>query len=110
MALYLYQVAYTAESLAAQIKNPQDRIAVVSKQLEEAVGAKIVGGGYSVGKFDLAILVEAKDDTTMAACAIAIAAGGALRAAQTTPLLSGKEWISAMKMASTVGAKYKPSK
>ena len=29
MPQYLYQVAYTAESLAAQIKNPQDRLELV---------------------------------------------------------------------------------
>jgi uncharacterized protein with GYD domain len=110
MALYLYQIAYTAESLAAQVKNPQDRIAIVTKQLEAAVGAKIVGGGYAFGKFDLAILIEAADDVTMAACAVAIAGGGALRASQTTPLLSGDQWIAALKMASTVGGQYKPAR
>jgi hypothetical protein len=31
MPLYLYQGAYTAESLAAQIKEPKDRIEVVTK-------------------------------------------------------------------------------
>lgn len=29
MPQYLYQAAYTPESLAAQIKNPQDRLEVV---------------------------------------------------------------------------------
>ncbi len=29
MALYTYQAAYTAESMAAQIKDPQDRIEAV---------------------------------------------------------------------------------
>jgi len=110
MALYLYQVAYTPESLAAQVKNPQDRIAIVTKQLEAAVGAKIVGGGYSYGKFDLAVLIEAPDDVTMAACAIAIASGGALRVAQTTPLLSGEQWVAALKKAPTVSAQYKPAR
>jgi uncharacterized protein with GYD domain len=108
MALYLYQIAYTAESLAGQVKNPQDRIAIVGKQLEAAVGAKIVGGGYSSGKFDLVVIIEAADDVTMAACAVAIAAGGALRASQTTPLLSGDQWVAALKLAATVGAQYKP--
>jgi hypothetical protein len=28
---YLYQVAYTPESLAAQIKNPQDRLQLVGQ-------------------------------------------------------------------------------
>ena len=107
MALYLYQVAYTAESIAAQLKNPQDRVAMVAKMLESSVGAKVIGGGYSSGKFDIAILIEAADDTTMAACSLAIAAGGALRASQTTPLLSGEQWVSALKTAATIN--YKPA-
>ncbi len=45
MPQYLYQVAYTSESLAAQIKNPQDRLELVGKQIADAVGAKILGGG-----------------------------------------------------------------
>ena len=41
MPLYLYEAAYTAESLAAQIKEPKDRIEVV-KPVFEAVGGKIL--------------------------------------------------------------------
>ena len=81
MPQYLYQLAYTPESLAAQIKNPQDRLETVGKQLADAVGARIVGGGYSFGKYDLSIIVEAADDVTMAAVAVAIAAGGAVKIA-----------------------------
>src|SRR2546427_506503 len=77
MPQYLYQVAYTSESLAAQIKNPQDRLEVVSKQITEAVGARIVAGGYSYGEYDVSAIVDAPDDVTMAAVALAIAAGGA---------------------------------
>src|SRR5262249_27757670 len=61
MPQYLYQVAYTPESLAAQIKKPQDRLQVVGKQLSDAVGAKIVAGGYSCGEYDIAVIVEAAD-------------------------------------------------
>ena len=49
MALYLYQAAYTPESVAAQIKEPQDRIKVVTPALE-AQGAKIPVGGYPFGE------------------------------------------------------------
>jgi uncharacterized protein with GYD domain len=108
MALYLYQIAYTAESLAAQMKDPQDRMAVVGKQLSESVGARILSGGYSYGEYDVSIVVEAKDDVTMAAVAIAVAAGGAVKAAKTTPLLSGEQWVAAMKKAPSV--LYKPAK
>ena len=43
----LDQVSYTAESLAAQIKKPEDRLEVVAKVMADAAGAKILGGGYS---------------------------------------------------------------
>ena len=59
MPQYLYQVAYTPESLAAQIKNLQDRLEVVSKQVTEAVGARIVAGGYSYGEYDVSAIVDA---------------------------------------------------
>jgi uncharacterized protein with GYD domain len=97
MPLYLYQIAYTPESLAAQMQNPQDRLEVVGKQLAESAGVKIVAGGYSFGEYDVAAIVEAADDTTMAAVAPAIAAGGAAKAAKTTPLLSGAQWVAALR-------------
>jgi uncharacterized protein with GYD domain len=90
MALYLYQAAYTAESMAAQIKQPQDRIEAVRPSLE-AMGAKILAGGFPFGEYDVLVIYEAPDDTTAASVAMAVAAGGAVRSAQTTRLLSGEE-------------------
>jgi hypothetical protein len=43
MALYLYQAAYTTESVAARIKEPQDRIKAVTPSTG-GPGAKIVVG------------------------------------------------------------------
>ena len=102
MTQYLYQLTYTPESLAAQMKNPADRLAQVGAMIEQSVGAKIIAGGFSFGEYDVAVVVEAADDTTMAAAAIALAAGGAIRSAKTTPLLSGDEWVAAMKQASSI--------
>src|SRR5262249_44589476 len=110
MPQYLYQVAYTSESLAAQIKNPQDRLEVVGKQLKDAVGARIVAGGYSYGEYDISVIVETPDDVTMAAVAVAIAAGGAVRAAKTTPLLTGGQWVSALRKAPAVSGQYRPAR
>jgi len=110
MPQYLYQVAYTSESLAAQIKNPQDRLEIVGKQIADAVGAKILSGGYSYGEYDVSIIVEAPDEVSMAAVAIAIAAGGAVKAAKTTPLLSGAQWVAALKKAPAVSAQYRPAR
>jgi len=106
MALYLYQASYTPESFAAQMKDPQDRLEIVGKQIESS-GAKLVTGGFSFGEYDVQAIIDAPDDTTMAAFAIAVAAGGALRAGKTTRLLSGAEWVAAMRKASSVG--YRPA-
>jgi hypothetical protein len=38
----MYQAAYTPESWAAQVKNPQNRIEAVSRWNCEAVGGKLV--------------------------------------------------------------------
>jgi uncharacterized protein with GYD domain len=107
MPLYLYQAAYTPESLAAQIKSPADRLEVVAEQIRSA-GVRFITGGFSFGEYDLAIIMDAPDDTTIAAVSIVIGAGGAVRNARTTRLLSGAEYIEALKKASTIG--YKPVK
>ena len=105
MPQYLYQVAYTSESLAAQIKTPQDPLEVVGKQISDAVGARILAGGYSYGEYDVSVIVDAPDDVSMAAVALAIAA---VRAAKTTPLLSGGQWVAALKKAPAVSRPVPP--
>jgi uncharacterized protein with GYD domain len=110
MPQYLYQVAYTSESLAAQVKNPQDRLETVGKQIQDAVGARILAGGFSYGEYDVSVIVDAPDEVAMAAVAIAIAAGGAVRAAKTTPLLSGSQWVAALRKAPAVSAQYRPAR
>jgi uncharacterized protein with GYD domain len=107
MALYTYQAAYTAESMAAQIKEPQDRIEAVRPALE-ALGAKIQVGGFPFGEYDVLVVYEAADDTTAASVAMAIAAGGAIRSSKTTRLLSGQEWTESLRKAQ--GSAYRPAR
>ena len=107
MSLYLYQAAYTSESIAAQIKEPRDRIEAVRPAVE-AMGATIVAGGYPFGDYDVLIVREAPDDTTAATVALAVAAGGAVRSAKTTRLLSGAEWIEALTKAQS--SRYQPGR
>lgn len=102
MPQYLYQAAYEAESLAAQMKNPEDRLAKVGALIKSSVGASIVAGGFCYGEYDIAVILEAPDDETAAAVAIVIAAGGAIKASRTTPLMSGDQWVSALQKASSV--------
>ena len=103
----MYQAAYTAESIAAQIREPQDRLEAVRPALE-ALGAKIVVGGYPFGEYDVLVIVEAPDDTTAASMAMAVGAGGAVRQAKTTRLLSGQEWTEALRKAQ--GSEYRPAR
>jgi uncharacterized protein with GYD domain len=98
MPLYMYQAAYTPESIAAQIREPQDRIEAV-RPFFAAMGANILVGGYPFGDYDVIAIYDAPDDVTAAALAQAIAAGGAVRAAKTTRLLSGGEWIESLRKA-----------
>jgi uncharacterized protein with GYD domain len=105
MALYLYQVSYTSEAVAAQVREPQDRIEAV-RPVIEAMGGKLVGAGYPFGEYDAVVLFEAPEETTAAAFALAVAAGGAARSAKTTRLLSGQEWIESLQKAQ--GAQYRP--
>jgi uncharacterized protein with GYD domain len=98
MQMYVYQASYTSESIASLIEDPQDRIETVKKDFED-MGAKIVVGGYPVGEYDVLVVYNAPDDTTAAALALAIAAGGATRSAKTTRLLTGEEWIESLRKA-----------
>ncbi|HLY46684.1 MAG TPA: GYD domain-containing protein [Stellaceae bacterium] len=110
MSLYLYQAAYTAESWAAQLKNPQNRVDVVGKAACEAVGGKLVCGAYCFGEYDLVIVADVPDDASMSAIAMALAAGGALKASKTTKLMSGAQGVEAMKKADAVAKIYRPAR
>jgi uncharacterized protein with GYD domain len=106
MPLYMYQAAYTSESMAAQIKDPKDRIEAV-KPMFDGVGGKILASGFSFGEYDVVAIYEAPDDTTAAALAMAIGASGVAKSAKTTRLLSSQEWVAALKKAQTVSPTYR---
>jgi uncharacterized protein with GYD domain len=107
---YIYEAAYTAESLAAQIKDPKDRLEVAAKPILDAVGGKLLAGGYPFGEYDVVIVYEAPDDTAAAAIAMAAAAGGALKASRTTKLLTGQQWVDSLKKAQSVASVYRPAR
>ena len=109
MALYMYQAAYTPESWAAQLKNPQNRVEMVGKQACEAVGGRLVGGWLCFGEYDLMIIADVPDNESMAAIALAIGAAGAIKASKTTVLLTGAEGVAAMKKSGAVAKGYKPA-
>lgn len=107
MPLYMYQAAYTPESVATQIRDPGDRFEAV-RPVFEAMGGKIVVGGYPSGEYDMLAIVEAPDDTTAAGFALAVIAGGAVRSAKTIRLANGQEWVESLRKAQRV--QYQPAR
>jgi len=110
MALYMYQAAYTPESWAAQLKNPQNRAENVGRALCEASGGKCLGAWYSFGDYDLVLIADMPDAESMASVSLAVAAGGAVKAAKTTVLMSGTQGVAAMQKAATVAKIYTPAR
>lgn len=110
MAIYMYQFAYTPESWAAQMKNPENRVEKVGRAACEAAGGKLIGGWLSFGEYDAVLISDMPSEESMAGVAVAVAAGGALRASKTTLLMSGEKGVEAMKMAGKVAHAYRPAK
>ncbi|HVA26108.1 MAG TPA: GYD domain-containing protein, partial [Chloroflexota bacterium] len=69
---------------------------------------KLLAGGFSFGEYDVLALIEAPSDVVMAGLALSIAAAGAVKSAKTTKLLSGQEWVEALRAAS--GSGYRPAR
>ncbi len=110
MPLYMYQAAYNPESWAAQIKNPQNRVEAVGRQACEAVGGKLVGGWLCFGEYDLVIIADVPNNESMAAIALAVGAGGAIKASKTTVFMTGTEGVTALEMADAVAKAYSPAR
>ena len=96
MTIYMYQASYTARSMAAQLKEPQDPVEAIRPTLEE-LGAKIWVAGFPFGEYDVLVVYEAADDMTAASVAMAIAAAGEVKSGRTTRLLSGQEWLESLR-------------
>ena len=105
MPSYLIQVGYTPEAWAAMAKKPQDRIEAVRPAIEK-MGGKVVAGYLAFGEYDLIAIVDMPDNVSAAAFSVAAAAGGAVRAIRTTPLMTTKEGVDVMKKAGS--SIYKP--
>jgi uncharacterized protein with GYD domain len=105
MPSYLVQVAYTPETVAAFVAQPQDRTEAIGKVVKK-LGGKPGKLYLSFGDYDVVGIYEMPDNVSAAAFAMAIAGGGACRSVKTTPLMTGEEAVAAMKKAG--GSGYKP--
>jgi uncharacterized protein with GYD domain len=105
MVYYSLQTAYTPLGWAALMNDPQDRLKAV-KPVVERLGGSIVHGWFTFGDYDLLLICEMPDDVSAAALSIAISAGGAVKAARTTPLMTFEKGLDALRKAKE--AEYAP--
>ena len=105
MPFYLMRFSYTPDAWARFIKKPEDRREVARAVLEK-IGGTLHGFWYGFGEYDGYVLIEAPDNVSAAAFSAGISAGGALRSAETTVLLTVEETIEMLKMAQ--GSPYRP--
>jgi uncharacterized protein with GYD domain len=105
MPAYLLQASYSPEGWAAQVRNPQNRLAAVAGMIE-SVGGRAIASYYAFGPHDVVIIAEMPDNVSAAAFSIAVAAAGAIKSLQTTPLMTPEEGAQAIRAAA--GSAYRP--
>ena len=105
MALYLTRFSYTPETWARLSQKPEDR-RDAAREYIEAVGGKLHGFWYAFGEYDAYSLLEAPDNVSIAAVAMAISGGGALSKYETTVLLTVEETMDAMQRSGEI--QYRP--
>ncbi len=105
MPHYLIQAAYTPETWATMVKNPQSRAEAV-RPIIEGLGGKLLSIYLAFGDYDVVGLAEYPDNASAAAFSMAASAGGALKAVKTTPLMTTEEAVEAMRKAGQAG--YRP--
>jgi uncharacterized protein with GYD domain len=105
MPLYLGRFSYTTDATKALLNEPQDRSAA-AREVAESLGGKLLGFWFAFGEFDGVFLMEAPDNASAAALAMAVGAGGALSEIETTVLLDMDEAQDAMRKAAA--ATYRP--
>ena len=105
MPLYMFQSAFTADAWAILAKTPQNRGEAVRPGIEQ-LGGKLISYYLAFGEYDSVVIAELPDNPSAAAASIAAAAGGAIKAIKTTPLMTVEEGMEAMRKASQAG--YRP--
>lgn len=98
MAHFLWQISYTSEAWATQMKNPTNRLDVV-RPIANKFGGTVVDAWISMGDYDAVVIVEMPDNESMASLVLAAISGGHLSSSKTTALISVDEALSAMKRA-----------
>lgn len=104
MATYLIQIAFTADSIANLVANPENRRDSMVPILDQ-LGGHFIGSWLSFGEYDSTAIIEMPDNISIKAFEMACFAGKGLRFYNITPLMSFEDGLEAMKIAK--GLNYK---
>lgn len=97
MPLYLGRFKYSADAMKAMIDSPQDRGAAAA-QAAESLGCKLHGLWWALGDHDGVFILEAPDNVSVVALAMAVGASEQI-STETTVLLEMDEAQEAMRRA-----------
>ena len=101
MAKYLIQGGYSHEGLKGVVKDGGTGRRTAVEASLKALGARLESMYYAFGTSDIYITVEAPDNVSVAAFALAVGGTGALAHFKTTVLLSVEEVDQAAKRAAS---------
>jgi uncharacterized protein with GYD domain len=107
MQPYLFQISYTADGWAKQLKNPGNRIEAVTPVVEQA-GGKFVCAYYAFGPTDLYAIAELPDNQAAGALSLAFASGGAISKCEVTVLMSIDDGLGVIRKGGELTGAYKP--
>ena len=100
MPYYLTQIAYASKGFAALIRKPQNRMEAL-QPLFENLGGSIQGMWFAFGEYDLVLISQLPDNSSVAAISMAISSGDSVKTVKTTPLMTMDEGIDAMRKATS---------
>jgi uncharacterized protein with GYD domain len=106
VAKYLIEAAYSHEGLKGLVKDGGSGRRTAVEAAVKALGGRIESMYYGFGTSDVYVIIEAADNVSAAALALAVGATGALAHYKTTVLLSTDEVDQAAKKSSGLG--YRP--
>jgi uncharacterized protein with GYD domain len=107
MPRYLLQAAYTSEAWAAQLRNPQNRLEIVS-QLMQRLGGNFESAYLAFGEYDIIAIMDLPDNVSAAAASMVVSAGGSVKSIKTTPLMTIDEAVQAMRKGAEAAPSYRP--
>jgi uncharacterized protein with GYD domain len=93
-------LSYTPEAWGAQLKSPQIRVEIV-RSLMDRLGGSFETVYMAFGEYDIVGIMDLPDNVSAAAMSMVVSAGGAVKAIETTLLMTIEEGLQAMRKAAT---------